>query len=411
MADAKSHPRALMFLCIVLFLDAMSVGLVLPVMPGIIIELSSLPVSRAAEIGGYLLFTFATMQFLFAPMLGALSDRFGRRPVILIALAGFSIDYFIMAAAPTLLWLFIARLASGLFGATYAAANAGIVDITDPKDRARNFGFAGASVGVGLIFGPAIGGLVGEYGVRAPFIVAGVISSFVCICGYFFLPETLQAEKRRAFSWSRANPLGGVLSVARTRIVIAVLAALFCMQLASQSYNSIWAFFTIEVANWSPRDIGLSVAVYGALMVLVQGILTGPVVARIGEVKAVYFSILLGGAVYLGLAFADRGSLIYLWVIIGGLTGFAFPAMQALMTKHTPENAQGELQGVVAASYSLTAIIGPLAMTQIFAAFTNGNEPYFPGAPFILAVVLIIASFSAFSVGVSGAPSKAKNDA
>lgn len=406
MADAKSHPRALIFLCAVLFLDAMSVGLVLPVMPGLIIELSSLPVSRAAEIGGYLLFTFAIMQFLFAPLLGALSDRFGRRPVILIALAGFSIDYFIMAVAPTLFWLFIARLASGLFGATYAAANAGIVDITSPEQRARNFGFAGASVGIGLIFGPAIGGLLGEYGTRAPFIAAGVITMIICIGGYFLLPETLKSENRRAFSWGRANPLGGLMAVARSRMVIAILAALFCMQLASQSYNSIWAFFTIEVAGWSPGAIGMSVAVYGVGMALVQGVLTGPVVKRIGEINAAYFSIFIGIIVYLGLAFADTGGTIYLWVIVGGLSGFAFPAMQALMSKNTPEDAQGELQGVVAASYSLTAIIGPLAMTQIFGAYTNGEGSYFPGAPFILAMVLIAACFIAFSIGVRAAAQK-----
>lgn len=404
MAGAQSNPRALMFLCAVLFLDAMSVGLVLPVMPGLIIELSSLPVSRAAEIGGYLLFTFAIMQFLFAPLLGTLSDRFGRRPVILIALAGFSIDYFIMAAAPTLFWLFIARLASGLFGATYAAANAGIVDITAPAQRARNFGFAGASVGIGLIFGPAIGGLLGEYGTRAPFIAAGVITMIICIGGYFLLPETLKPENRRAFSLGRANPLGGLMAVARSRMVIAILAALFCMQLASQSYNSIWAFFTIEVVGWSPGAIGISVAVYGVAMALVQGVLTGPVVKRIGEIKAVYFSVIVGIVVYLGFAFADNGATIYFWVVLGGLSGFAFPAMQALMSKNTPEDAQGELQGVVAASYSLTAIIGPLAMTQLFGAFTNDDGPYFPGAPFILAVVLIVVCFIAFTIGVKTTP-------
>ncbi len=383
-----------------MFLDAMSVGLVLPVMPGLIIALSDLPVSRAAEFGGYLLFVFATMQFVFAPVLGALSDRFGRRPVLLLAVLGFSLDYFVMALAPSLAWLFLARLLSGLFGATYAAANAAIVDITPPDQRARNFGFAGASVGVGLIFGPAIGGLLGEYSIRLPFIAAGVVTMAVCALGYFVMPETLAPEKRRAFSWARANPLGSIISVARSPIALAVLAALFCVQLASQSYNSIWAFFTIEVAGWTPRAIGLSVALYGFLMAIVQGVLTGPVVARVGEIPAVYFSLAVGVIVYVGLALADSAGMIYLWVIAGSLSGFAFPALQSLLSKHVAEDAQGELQGVVAASYSLTAIVGPVAMTQVFGAFTGTAARYFPGAPFILASGFIVVSLAVFSRGV-----------
>lgn len=383
-----------------MFLDAMSVGLVLPVMPGLILELSTLPVSRAAEIGGYLLFVFATMQFLFAPVLGALSDRFGRRPVLLIAILGFSIDYFVMAVAPTLFWLFVARLFSGFFGATYAAANAAIVDITPPGQRARNFGFAGASIGVGLIFGPAIGGLLGEYGVRLPFIAAGIVTLLLCVCGFFFLPETLPKEKRRTFSWARANPLGSVISVARSPIVIAILASLFFMQLASQSYNSIWAFYTMEVAGWSPRNIGLSVALYGFLMALVQGVFTGPVVKSIGEIKAVFFSFAIGVFAYLGLGFADSALQIYFWIIAGALSGFAFPALQSLMSKNTAEDAQGELQGVVAASYSLTAIIGPLAMTQVFGAYTREGAAYVPGAPFIVASGMVIVCILLFSYSV-----------
>lgn len=396
----KPQSRALIFLCLVLFLDAMSVGLVLPVMPGLILELSSLPISRAAEIGGYLLFVFAAMQFIFAPILGGLSDQFGRRPVLLLAVLGFSLDYFIMAMAPTLTWLFVARLVSGFFGATYAAASAGIVDVTSPELRARNFGFIGASIGLGLICGPAFGGVIGEYGVRLPFIAAGLITMAVFIGGWFFLPETLPVENRRAFSWLRANPVGSLIAAARSKVVVAILTALFCLQLASQSYNSIWAFFTIEVAGWSPRDIGLSVALYGFLMALVQGVLTGPVVARTGEIKAATFSIILGIFVYAGFAFANSAGSIYLLIIIGGLTGFAFPALQSLLSKTAPDDAQGEMQGVISASYSLTAVIGPLAMTQIFSTYTKDDGVYFPGAPFILASALIIICLLIFSYGV-----------
>lgn len=400
MISAPSKNAALAILCLVIFLDAMSVGLVLPVMPELIIALSTLPVSRAAEIGGYLLFIFAAMQFLFAPLLGALSDRFGRRRVLLLAVFGFSIDYFLMAAAPTLLWLFIARFLSGIFGATYAAANAGIVDITAPEMRARNFGLAGAAVGVGLIFGPAIGGLLGDINMRLPFLAAGLLTMALLIAGIFLLPETLPAEKRRAFSWARANPLGSLLSVAKSPIVLGVLIALFCVQLASQSYNSVWAFFTMEVAGWGPQEIGLSVALYGSLMALVQGVLTGPVVARFGEVRVAFFSIGIGVCIYLGLAFANSAGLILFWVIAGSLSGFAFPALQSLMSKYTAEDAQGELQGLVAASYSLTAIIGPLVMTQLFSAYTDRTNAYFPGAPYVLASLLIVASLVTFAYSI-----------
>lgn len=410
MISAPSKNAALAILCLVIFLDAMSVGLILPVMPALIINLSTLPVSRAAEIGGYLLFIFAAMQFLFAPLLGALSDRFGRRRVLLLAVFGFSLDYFIMAVAPNLVWLFVARFLSGIFGATYAAANAGIVDITEPEKRARNFGIAGAAVGVGLVFGPAIGGLLGDINMRLPFLAAGVLTMTLFVAGVFFLPETLPPEKRRAFSWGRANPLGSLMSVAKSPIVLGVLASLFCVQLASQSYNSVWAFFTMEVAGWGPREIGLSVTLYGFLMALVQGVLTGPVVARFGEVRVALFAISVGVCVYLGLAFANSAGLILFWVVAGSLSGFAFPALQSLMSKNTADDAQGELQGVVAASYSLTAIIGPLAMTQIFSAYTDRTNAYFPGAPYILASLLIVASLLAFAYSMRRKTRMLKND-
>jgi len=404
----KKTPHTLVFLCMVLFLDAMGVGLILPVMPALIVELSDLPVSRAAEIGGYLLFAYAAMQFVSAPVLGGLSDRFGRRPVLLVALFGFGLDYFVMAMAPTLLWLFVARLVSGILGATYPAAYACIVDITPPERRARNFGLIGASVGMGFIFGPALGGVLGEYGARLPFIAAGVIAMLACVYGWFVLRETLAPDLRRRFEWRRANPFGALLSVSRYPVVLTILVALFLIQLASQSYNSIWAFFMIERFDWSPLTIGLSVALYGAGLALVQGGLTGPVIARIGEVRATYFSITIGIVVYAGLAFTDQPWLVYFWIIMGSLSGFAFPAMQAMMTKHAPDDAQGELQGAIASSFSLSAILGPLAMTQLFGAFTRQGAPYFPGAPFIGAALLITLSLFAFAYGVKKLPSRQK---
>ncbi|MEE9379949.1 MAG: TCR/Tet family MFS transporter [Hyphomonadaceae bacterium] len=404
MTGVKTSSNTLVFICLVLFFDSMGVALILPVMPELITELSDLPNSEAARIGGYLLFTFAGMQFFAAPILGGLSDRFGRRPVLLLALLGFSLDYFVMAVAPTLAWLFVARLISGLFGATYAAANASIVDITAPEDRARNFGLLGAATGLGFIFGPVMGGLLGEYNARLPFIVAGILALATCVYGYFVFPETLTPEKRRPFELKRANPFGSLISIARHPIVIILMVSLFLIQLAGQSYVSIWSFFTIEVAGWSPLGIGLSAAAYGATLALVQGFLTGPVVKRYGEVRAGVFSIAVGILTYVGLAFADSGPSIYFWILVGGLSGFAFPAMQSLMTRNVPEDAQGELQGAIASTYSLSAIAGPLVMAGLFSHYTGTSSVYFPGAAFLGAAVLISLSLVVFIYGTRRLP-------
>ncbi len=374
----------------------MGVALILPVMPDLIGELSSLPNSRAAEIAGYLLFTFAIMQFLFAPILGALSDRFGRRPVLLLALLGFSIDYFIMAAAPTLLWLFVARAISGICGATFPAANAAIVDISAPGERARNFGFTGGAVAIGFIFGPAFGGFVGEFGPRLPFIISGVLTMAVCLYGWFRFPETLPPEKRRRFDWRRANPFGTLVSVSRYPLILPLLLALFLIQFANQSYVSVWSFFTIEVAGWSPFMIGVSAGLYGLCMAIVQGGLTGPVIKRTGENRAIIFSMLAGMIAFIGLGIAETPAEIFIWIIGGSLSGFVFPAFQALMTTRIPEDSQGELQGALASSFGLATIIGPLMMSQIFGSFTRGEGAYLPGAPFLAAAVLVMLALLVF---------------
>ncbi len=399
-ADKPKKFGTLIFLCVILFLDAMGTAIIIPVMPDLIQELSDLPVNRAAEIGGWILFAFAATQFVSAPILGALSDRYGRRPILLLALLGYGLDYFIMAMAPSLFWLFVARIISGGFGATYPAANAAIVDITAPANRARNFGFAGAAVGLGFIFGPIIGGLAGQYDARLPFLIAGGVTLSAVIYGAFALPETLPLSRRRRFEAARANPFGNLIAMSRHRGVIGVLMAVFFMQLASQSYNSIWAFYTIERFDWTPFAIGLSVGLYGVLLAVVQGGLTGPVIKRIGEVNATLISVAGGVTAYLVLAFAATPFLLYAGILIGSIGGFGFPAMQAIMSKATPEDAQGELQGAVMSSFSLTAIIGPIAMTQLFYRFTNVDDtasaPYLPGAPFILSAVLMVFCLAVF---------------
>lgn len=397
-----SHAKR--FICLVLFFDAMDVGLILPVMPELIQELSDRPVEDAARIGGYLLLCFAGMQFLCAPLLGALSDRFGRRPVLLLALLGFSADYFLMAMAPTLGWLFAARLVSGIFGATYPAATAAMADISSPEQRAGNFGLVGASIGLGFVVGPAFGGLLGEYGTRLPFLASGGLTLAACLYGYLAFPEPLAPKHRRSFSLKRANPVGNLAALSAYPSILGASAALFCIQLASQSYASVWSFFATEAVGWTPFAIGLSATAYGVMMAGVQGGLTGRAVARVGERRIVCASLLLGIISYGFISQASTGAMIYGGVVLGGFSGMAFPTIQAMMSRKVPPNAQGELQGAVTSAYSLSAIIGPVLMTQLFSSYADNTGLYFPGAPFLAAAVLIAGALLIFTVYARGDP-------
>lgn len=385
------------FVCGIIFLDAVGFGLLMPLMPMLLEDVAGLSLSQGAAIAGLLLSTFALMQFIFAPILGGLSDRFGRRPVLLIALFGFAIDSFVMAWAPTLTWLFVARLFSGICGATYAAANACIVDISSHDERAKFFGFAGASLGLGFIFGPAIGGFLGEYWVRLPFIVAGALIMIVFVFGYFAFPETLKEENRRPFSLLRANPLGSLFAIGRFPTVLIVLLSMFCVQLANHSYSSIWSFYATAVAGWTPFWIGISVSLYGLVFAGVQGGLTGPVVKGLGEVRAIYLALAVGIATFLILAFAQNGTHIYFAILFGGITAVLGPSLQSLMTKRTPADSQGELQGAITSLYSLSSIVAPPAMAWIFAVNTDATGAYLPGAPFLLACALLVICATSMS--------------
>ena len=398
MDHSPSKGRVMAFVCGIIFLDAVGFGLLMPIMPELLKDVAGLSLSEGAAIAGLLLSTFALMQFIFAPVLGGLSDRFGRRPVLLIALFGFAIDSFIMAWAPTLTWLFAARLISGICGATYAAANACIVDVSNHEERAKFFGFAGASLGLGFIFGPVLGGFLGEYWVRLPLIVAGCLILCVFILGNFAFPETLKEKNRRPFSLWRANPLGSLIAIGRYPTVLIVLLSMFCVQLANHSYSSIWSFYATAVAGWGPVLIGVSVSVYGLIYAGVQGGLTGPVVARLGEVKSIYLALGVGFVTFLMLGFAQNGWHIYFAIVFGGITAVLGPSLQSLMTKRTHADSQGELQGAITSLYSLSSISAPPMMAIIFAAYTDNNGAYLPGAPFLLACLLLVICGAAFSI-------------
>jgi MFS transporter, DHA1 family, tetracycline resistance protein len=373
---------------VIVFLDMAGVGLITPVLPSLIEQVSGRGLVDSALIGGALLFVYSAMLFVCAPIIGGLSDRFGRRPVLLITLVAMGIDYLLMAWAPTLFWLFLGRAISGVTGATWAAANSCIADIFPPEERAAKFGLIGAAGAAGFVLGPAIGGVLGEIGIRLPFLAAGVLSLIGAVVGWFTFVETLPSERRRAFTLARANPLGTIIQMARLPVVFGILAALFLFQLGSQATVTVWAFVLIERFGWTPLWIGISVAVYGILLALVQGGATGKAIARFGAVNTAMFGAIAAAIAFAVLGLAATPALLYLGIAIGALGGLAFPAMQGLMSERVSHDAQGELQGAVASTMSIAAVLGPLIMPPVFAAFSDDAGLYVPGAPFLLGAAL-----------------------
>jgi MFS transporter, DHA1 family, tetracycline resistance protein len=388
--QSSSDNRALLGLvAFIVFIDMMGIGLIMPVIPTLIMGIAKVSVDRAAEIGGMLFFAYAIMQFLFAPVIGGISDRYGRRPVLLITLAALGIDYALMAWAPTLIWLFVGRIIAGIMGATWGAANSCIADIVEPEKRGAVFGMMGGAGAAGFVFGPVIGGLAGSYHDRLPFLIACALSLGGALVGWFILRETLPQERRRHFNWARANPFGTLLQMMKTPLVMGCLLAVFFMQLAAQANIAIWGYFGTLQFGWGPLAIGLTVALYGTTIAITQGLFVGKAIARFGPVATAKWSLLFGLPSYLILAFAQNTSHAIIAILIGAVTGLTFPAMQELMSKRISEDAQGELQGAIASTISLTSIIGPILMTSIFGIFADNQGLYLPGAPFILAMLLL----------------------
>ncbi len=387
--------HALAFIFLTVLIDSIGFGIVMPVMPQLIVQLTGEPLAQATFIGGWLLTSYAVMQFVCGPIMGNLSDRFGRRPVLLASLAAFAIDYAFMGFAPTLAWLFLGRVLAGVAGAVYSPAWAYVADISAPEKRAQSFGVMGAAFGVGFILGPALGGLLGEFGPRAPFFAAAALGALNLLYGLLVLPESLPADKRRKFEWTRANPLGTLMALKRYPHVMAIAGAVFLWQLAHQVYPSSWAFFAEIRFNWSPGQIGASLAYVGMLMALTQALLTGRIVKHLGEQRAVMVGITSGAASMLLLAFSNVGWFVYVAITAGMLQFVAYPSMNAIMSKQVPPDEQGELQGGVASLMSLTTIIGPLLMTQTLGRFSGAGAPiYFPGAAFALAAVLAVCALA-----------------
>ena len=390
----KNRKAAIGFIFITLLIDVTGLGLIIPVVPKLIEDLlHTTNISKVALIGGLLTFSYAIMQFLFAPVLGNLSDKYGRRPVLLFSLLGFGLDYLLLAFAPSIGWLFVGRIIAGITGASMTTASAYIADISTPETRAQNFGMIGAAFGLGFIVGPMIGGLLGEMGPRIPFLVAAGLALLNAAYGYFVLPESLDVSNRRAFDWKRANPISSLKNLSRFPAVAGLIVSFFLIYVASHAVQSNWSYFNIEKFKWTPKMIGISLAVVGVLVSLVQGVLVRFVNPKIGNEKSVYVGLGLYtiGLVLFGLA--AQSWMMFVFLIPYCLGGISGPGLQAIISGSVPANEQGELQGSLTSIISITSIVGPLVMSNLFAFFTGPIKPfYFPGAPFMLAAVLMLLS-------------------
>jgi DHA1 family tetracycline resistance protein-like MFS transporter len=388
-----SKRPAIGFIFATALIDITGLGIIIPIMPSLIRDLTGGTVSEAAQIGGILYGCYAVMQFFCAPIIGGLSDKYGRRPVLLASLFGFGVDYLFLAFAPTLGWLFVGRTIAGIMGASFTSANAYIADISTPENRAQNFGMMGAAFGLGFIIGPVLGGVLGSYGDRVPFMAASALALMNWLYGFFILPESLKPENRREFTWARANPVGTLKSLFRYPVVRGLFIALAFIYVASHAVQSNWAYYTTEKFGWSTKEIGYSLAVVGIVFAVVMGGLIRMIIPKLGQQRSVYVGIGLYALGFLLYAFASEGWMMYAITIVYCLGGIAGPALQGIMSGIVAPTEQGELQGGFTSMMSATSIVGPLLMSSIFSFFTKSHDVlYFPGAAMLLGAVLTVCS-------------------
>lgn len=391
---ASTKNAAVGFIFITLLIDVIGFGIIIPVMPGLISKLNNVDISTAAKYGSYLTVAYSVTQFVFAPILGNLSDKYGRRTVLLCSLFGFGIDYIFMALAPTYAWLFIGRIIAGITGSSFTTAAAYIADISNVENRAKNFGMLGAAFGMGFIIGPLLGGLLSGLGQRAPFYAAATLALFNWAYGFFILPESLKKENRREFEWKRANPAGSLMSLMKFPSVVPLIISILLLYIAAHAIMSNWSYFTIHRFSWSESMVGLSLAVVGVLVALVQAGLTRVINPKIGSERSLYYGLACYSVGMLLFGLATQSWMMFAFLVPYCLGGIAQPALQAVMAGRVPPNAQGELQGAITSTMSLAAIIGPFVMNNLFFYFTHSDAPvYLPGAPFYLGAILMATSF------------------
>ena len=420
--SSGNSKNALMFVLITVMINSIGFGIMIPVLPDLIKELTGLENHEAVRHSGLLTLVFAVFQFICMPIVGGLSDRFGRRPIMLTSLAGLAVDFFLMALAPTILFLYIGRALSGIFGATFSTANAYVADVSPPEKRAQNFGLIGASFGVGFLLGPVIGGILGEYGTRVPFYAAGIISLINVIYGFIFLPETLAKSKRRPFEIRRSNPIGSVLALGRIKGVKSLIFVLFILAVAHTVYPTTYAFSTMEGLGWSSGDVGFSLGAFAIASMIVQGGLIRIIIPKIGLFWAGFIGMSSAALGYTMMGSADAGWIIYAAGPLAALAGLYGPALTNMMSSRVSESEQGELQGAIGAAQGLALMAGPMAMTGMFGLFGdtanraerqmqafpdnvigvaqyftgNMDIPYVPGSPFLLAGTLSFAALVTF---------------
>lgn len=411
-AEPKPARTPLTFVLLSVLIDTIGFGIILPVLPQLIMEVSGSGMSEATRVGGYLLLIFAGLQFVCGPLMGNLSDAYGRRPVLLGSMIAFGVNYAMMGFAPSLPWLFLGRALTGMAGAIYAPANAYVADVTPPEKRAQSFGLIGAAFGLGFVLGPAIGGQLGELGPRAPFFAAAGLALLNSVYGFFALPESLPKARRRPFSPARANPLGTFRAFAGNSTVVRLVVCALFWQLAFQVYPSTWSFFVIAKFQLSPGEIGATLACSGISMALVQSLLTGRIVRRIGERRTAPLGVLWGVVIFALYAFVPASWMLYPLLIAGGMQGVAMPSMNALLSRAMGPERQGELQGGMASVMGLAAIIGPLSLTQVLAYFCSPAAPVrFPGAPFLLAAAFAFVSLGLLLLQLQGTQAAAASGA
>ncbi|MEZ4869832.1 MAG: TCR/Tet family MFS transporter [Caldilineaceae bacterium] len=381
------------FIFVTLLLDILGLGLIIPVLPELIKTFTNNSFEQASTTLGILTGIFALMQFLFSPILGSLSDQYGRRPVILISLLGSGLDYLLLAFAPSLPWFFLGRVIAGITSANITTATAYIVDVSPPAKRAQNFGIVGAAFGLGFIIGPAVGGLLGGYGLRVPFLVVAGITLLNWLYGYFVLPESLQPENRREFSWARANPVGSLSGLAQYPIVLALAGTLVLSNLAQFGLQSTWVLYTEYRFGWNVGAVGLSLAVVGLSAMIVQGGLIRAIIPRLGERRSLIFGLSISVISFTLYGLAYEGWMMYVIPFLGALGSLAQPSAQAIITQNVKDNEQGAIQGALTSLNSLTGVVGPLLATYVFSYFISDRAPvHAPGAAFFLGSVLLIFS-------------------